>query len=412
MVAIPFLYFLSLFCILLKKHRRLCVGTVIMLFYIFSFFFAIIIVANNVWQDRLPDFDPTATFIFCALITLSIYPFYRFNSNHVEDVYLSKKKVLLFCGFCWGLIILNIISVIALRDRILETMVMSFASVRADFYRDAASGFVSGDTLSMPWYQYLLSFAPVFSPIMVLFFFWSSIHFPSKKLMNALLLVCSSFAAVISLLTASRTQVVYWAMMFIVIYMLFKNMFSNKLKKLVLTGAIAIGSLGVTYFTIVTIARFENTSLSAQEGLVSYIGQPYLAFTNVYNHYTFDKITLNRTFPVTSKWVFGDKTFNITDYRERQTNRIGADTNVFYTYLGDAMLDYGKVGMILYSLLFYFICSLFFSSTKKRELSLSKMIVLVLLLRVPTLGLFAYMYASVDYSVLLFGSLFMAFLLK
>jgi oligosaccharide repeat unit polymerase len=230
--------------------------------------------------------------------------------------------------------------------------------------------------------------------------------------MNALLLVCSSFAAVISLLTASRTQVVYWAMMFIVIYMLFKNMFSNKLKKLVLTGAIAIGSLGVTYFTIVTIARFENTSLSAQEGLVSYIGQPYLAFTNVYNHYTFDKITLNRTFPVTSKWVFGDKTFNITDYRERQTNRIGADTNVFYTYLGDAMLDYGKVGMILYSLLFYFICSLFFSSTKKRELSLSKMIVLVLLLRVPTLGLFAYMYASVDYSVLLFGSLFMAFLLK
>ena len=75
------------------------------------------------------------------------------------------------------------------------------------------------------------------------------------------------------------------------------------------------------------------------------------------------------------------------------------------------MVDYGVIGLFVYVTIIRLLQN-WGLKRKTKTVSLSKMIIFVLLLRIPLLGLFAYMYAGIEYSVLIIGSLFIAFLLK
>lgn len=409
MIYVPFFYFVFLFAIMLLHHKKLCVGSSIVFYYVISSFFGIIIWENKIWNGSLPSLGVEATVIYCSLLTMVIMPFFYFNSNDVSKIYLSKQKQPLFIIISWTLITLSFLAIITSWENILMSMAMDFVDVRSEYYRNASNA-IQG-TGDLPIYQYLLSFAPTFSPILVLFFFYSIIYFPKKYLMNSLLLISSATYTILSILTAARTQLIYWLMIFSVLLVFFFHLMSKSARRKVIISIIGFASLGFVYISAVTLSRADKSGFSAAEGTIYYIGQPFIQFNNVYNHYTFKEVVFKRTFPIANKYLLGDKNYNTMDYRDKVEARIGADIGVFYTFLGDAMVDYGVIGLFVYVTIIRLLQN-WGLKRKTKTVSLSKMIIFVLLLRIPLLGLFAYMYAGIEYSVLIIGSLFIAFLLK
>ena len=408
MIYVPFIYFTILFIIMWRKQKSITVSSLIVIFYIISSFFAIIIKIENLWVDNLnfPKIDIIPTILYCSLLTISIIPFYSFRSEKIKSIKL--KNIKMFFVISWILIILSIISLAIVLPNIKTTLSLDFFNVRKDYNQDAGTFY---EFSGMPWYQYLINFAPSFSPILILFFFYSIVYLDNKKIFNILLVFASIILSLNSILTASRTQVIYWIMTFSVFYIFFKPHMTTKIKRQINILFVIIGVIGLVYLFAVTISRFEKRNVGTEGSLILYTGQSFPQFCNVYNHYTFDEITIDRVLPITSKYILGHR-FTKVEYRSSQSIRIGAETGVFFTFLGDAMLDFGKFGMIIYTLIFYLIARISLKRRNQSIITLSQMVVLVLLIRLPLLGLFAYVYTSIDSSIMILGSLIIAYLFK
>ena len=405
MIYIPFIYFVLFFLIMWRKQRSFNIGSLIVLFYIISSFFAILINKFDL-MINYKEIDIVPTFLYCILLTISIIPFYKFRSDKIKLITLANKK--LFITISWVLIILTFISLGIVIPNIKSTLTLNFVDVRKEFYEDTGTFY---EFAGLPWYQYLINFAPSFSPILLLFFFYSVVYMDNKEIFNILLLLSSVVLSLNSILSAARTQVIYWFMTFCALYICFKPQFKTKSKLKILVPSSIIGIFGIIYIFSVSTSRFEDRESGTLGSLISYSGQSFLQFCSVYDHYTFDKLTFDRVFPITSKYILGHK-FTNTQFRDQQSLRIGANTAVFFTFLGDAMLDFGKFGMIIYVLIFYFISIKCLKRKDYSSISLSQMIIFVLLMRQTLLGLFAYVYTSISSSIMIIGSLFIALLLN
>ena len=170
-----------------------------------------------------------------------------------------------------------------------------------------------------------------------------------------------------------------------------------------------MGTMAI-YFIAVSVSRFENFDTGTNGSLAYYAGQTYPHFVNVWDHYSYDGITVDRVLPITSKYILRNK-FDRTLYREREGARIGAPVNIFYTFLGDALIDFGIVGMLIYLIIFVMICKSYLRSFN-RSITLSYLIICVLLIRQIALGLFAYVYTSINASILIIGSIYISYLFK
>lgn len=408
MIYIPFVYFTILFIYMWRKQKSINVSSLIVIFYIISSLFAIIIKNENLWNYTLnfPEIGIVPTFLYCSLLTISILPFHNFKAESIKSITLTNKKQ--FLVISWILIIISFVSLAIVLPQVKTTFTMDLFDVRKEYYQDAGTFY---EFAGLPFYQYLINFAPSFSPIFILFFFYSVVYMDNKIYFNILLILASLILSVHSILTAARTQVIYWIMTFSAIYIFFKPLMTTGIKRKVKTLFVIIGLFVLIYMFAVTISRFENRNVGAVDSLILYTGQSFLQFCNVYNHYTFDEITIDRILPITSKYILDNK-FTKTDYRFYQSVRIGADTGVFFTFLGDAMLDFGKFGMIIYTLIFYLISTKSLKRRNQTVISLSQMIIFVILVRFTLLGLFAYVYTSIQSSIMIIGSLIIAYLLK
>lgn len=406
MIYIPFLYFSFLFIFMLLKQKSFNLGSFIVLIYIISSFFSILIKKYDLLNYNFPVIKLEPTFLYCFLLTISILPFYKYRSEKIKFVTLNNNK--LFIIICWTLICLTFISLSISLPEITKTFSYDFANIRNEFYRDRD---VFVEFSNMPWYQYIINFAPSFSAILLLFFFYSIVYMNNKKIFNILLILSSLVLPLNTLITASRTQTIYWIITFIALYICFKPQMNPKIKKYIRRLFLVIGSMAFIYIMAVTVSRFGERSVGTSGSFINYAGQSFPQFCNLYNKYTFNEITIDRVFPITSKFILKNE-FTNAGFRIQEELRIGAPTAVFFTFLGDAMLDFGKFGMIIYTFVYFLISNRFLKRRTNSITTLPQMIILVLLFRQPLLGLFAYVYVSVSSSVMIIGSLIIVFLLQ
>ena len=92
--------------------------------------------------------------------------------------------------------------------------------------------------------------------------------------------------------------------------------------------------------------------------------------------------------------------------------RIGMHLGVFYTFLGDAMVDFGKFGMVIYTLLLSYISTKIVSRHKLSSFSFSKFLLFILAVRMPLLGVFAYVYYGIGTSIVILTTLALAYYLR
>lgn len=407
MIYIPFIYFISIFLYYLRKRKCLDTGGIIMAIYIVGSLFSIIAYYTDL--DIKREFDRELqiipTFLYLILLTLSILPFYRMNSSSLRITDNINHTVFLIIGY--ALIVLNLVSFITSYDAILLSLSEDFGDTRSAYYLEASYG--TKTRLSQSLFTYIISSASEFFPVLLLFFFISSIKKIGGFWFRLLLILSSMTRVILSIIIAGRTQVIYWIMLFGILFITFWRQLENTVKiKFAIILSILLIPTSI-YFILVTEARFGEGE-DAENSLVVYAGQTYPNFCKLYHHYSFKELTFDRVFPITTKYVFGHD-FETTEYREKEESRIGMKTGIFFTYLGDAMLDFGVIGMIIYTV-FYVLLARKSLVKNKRIVDVSYLIIMLLLIRQVSNGYFAYVYKSINTSLFVIGSLFIAYLLR
>lgn len=406
MIYIPFLYFVFMFLYFFTKKKCIETGGVIVLLYLIGSLLSIVYYKNSIKvQMEYNEFDQIIpTFFYLLLLSLSIVPFYKFNSCKIklpDD--LDHKK---FMWISYFLIILIIVSVITNLDAIVLSLNEEFVDTRNEAYQLYLNS--KSTRMSQSIWSYFIAVAPSFAPLLLLFYFYATIKKIGAWYFRTILLLASTINVILGILTASRTPILYWLITFMILLFTFRHLLEKRTKMATLiVFAILLIPIGF-YFMLVTTSRFGDEESS--NSLLFYAGQTYPTFCKLYNIYTFEDFTFDRLFPISTKYILGHN-FNMMAYREVEGLRLGMDTGVFFTFMGDAMIDFGKMGMIIYTLVYVALIRNALSR-KSDKVSLSYLIIMLLLVRQVSLGYFAYVYKSITTSIFIIGSLAIAYFLR
>ena len=131
MVYFVFAYFVFLFLFIFKK-RGYDVSAFVTSLYIVTSFFSILIKENDYFPESLTNPSLTSSIIYCLLITMAIYPIYRYRIDNIRGINYVKEstiKLLTYFFFLCFLFVLvcywkDILFIMAFGDwRVLRDMV-------------------------------------------------------------------------------------------------------------------------------------------------------------------------------------------------------------------------------------------------------------------------------------------------
>ena len=218
------------------------------------------------------------------------------------------------------------------------------------------------------------------------------------------LLLLSSFSYVVYVLAyVGRDGIVYWLMSYSFIYLVFKRFISITIKKkLFYQYFISIGIL-IVPFMIISIARFSAMAEGVGWKLLEYAGCQLKNFNDSF--YVDPPLLYGRlAFP-----IFLDilETFGISFEKALVQDRfpyylsLGVDPWIFKTFIGDLLMDFGKIGTLLY-LIFFSVLARF--SLKKVSIegtfTFSNLILFILLYQMILWGVFYFRFYSMNFYII------------
>ena len=405
---------MALFIYLRQKHGGIDVSAFLTLLYAFMSFFAIIIEIRGVYDingvcERTP-ITFGAVFSYCALLTLSIVPFSRLRSTTLKNITITKT--MLYDVVSWGLILTFILTLIMLFSDIYTALTSDLSEVRSMVYGDDEGHHVSG----LRWWLLLPNtLFSQFSPIAILFFYINVSQSRKSKLFNYMLLASSITPILSAILIAGRTQIIYWLLSYLLCFFLFKNQMNAEQRRIVVRPFLVFAGAFVLFFASVTLARFTSNTLDSDtntlNSVIAYTGQAFINYNNFYNHYICHQISFNRIMPVSHYFVI-DPGWTLKNYRAQIMTQTGMNIGVFYTFLGDLMVDLSKVGMTIFVLLFAGISTFLSRQEEDNSIPIYRMLLVQLLILIPLQGLFYYSFHRVDVGYYIIGTLILSFFFK
>jgi len=235
--------------------------------------------------------------------------------------------------------------------------------------------------------NFLISNLVLFYPISLLLYFYSVSFLHYKKLFNILLFISSTSTIILSFMFVARGDTVYWALMYIFLFALFrKNIDITKRKKILLPFYIAI-VLGSIYFSFITIARFKYFDQGIIFSILDYWGQPAINFGIIFdNYFEFQSKTLN--FPFFQRVLGMPFRDGVSDYFKLAYADSGTTLSVFYTFIGSLYIDFGTVGTFLIVSSISFLGFRLFK--KSKQISMCQLLLMILYCQIPLQGLFIF----------------------
>ena len=405
---------MALFIYLRQKHGGIDVSAFLTLLYAFMSFFAIIIEIRGVYDingvcERTP-ITFGAVFSYCALLTLSIVPFSRLRSTTLKNITITKT--MLYDVVSWGLIITFFLTLAMLFSDIYTALTSDLSEVRSMVYGDDEGHHVSG----LRWWLLLPNtLFSQFSPIAILFFYINVSQSRKSKLFNYMLLASSITPILSAILIAGRTQIIYWLLSYLLCFFLFRNQMNAEQRRIVVRPFLVFAGAFVLFFASVTLARFTSNTLDSDtntlNSVIAYTGQAFINYNNFYNHYICHQISFNRIMPVSHYFVI-DPGWTLKNYRAQIMSQTGMNIGVFYTFLGDLMVDLSKVGMTIFVLLFAGVATFLSRQEEDNSIPIYRMLLVQLLILIPLQGLFYYSFHRVDVGYYIIGTLLLSFFFK
>ena len=415
MIAVPFIYFTLLAVYLIRRNKGIDISAFLVMVYAFSAFMSILLDIFGVYDingvyEKIPV-SPVATITYCALITLAVIPFRRINSLDLRAV--DMQKYWLVDLFSWVLIITFFITAYNTFTHLDTILHSNLKDIRDDMYSNVEGTKVSGIEWLLALPETLFS---QFSPVALLLYFVNIAKERKSKLFNWLLLLASLTPVIKAVLIAGRTQPIYWFLSFMALYILFRPMMEQQQRRKALMPFVVFGGMVGLFVAAVTVARFAMADIADDTGtfdsLLAYSGQSFVNFNYFFTQYTAHGIHLDRIFPLTNYFIWHPG-WNLEDYRDMIWSYSGLNIGVFFTFLGDLMIDLGHFGMVIYVLLFYlvstYVCR---SANEEGTIRLSRLLIILMLFLIPLQGIFYYSYYKINTGYFVVGTLLICWVLS
>jgi hypothetical protein len=386
MIYIPLIYFSILLYVIIKTHGFDASASMTSVYVLTSFFAVLIkVIDYRPLSDIEINFIPT--FFYCFLLTLTIYPFYRFNSNKINNIVLHNNKLFDIIVYIY---FVSFLTTLIFNFSYLENIISSgnYRILRNDIY---AGGLENGMThfsgiikyLFMPFNILLGS-----SYIMLLFYFYSICFLKKPKWFNTIMFISSLGVIIQGILTIDRSKTVYWLLFLYLVLVIFRKFFHKKqLKKtaIILTTTIL---LLLAYIAIVTLSRFGESD--GGEAVITYAGQPFIFFCDFWDNLDLPKKSLQMIFPFTSDYILGNsKGRGWMDYIERHSNM---PADVFFTSVGMFVRDVGNMFAIFFTFLFFILTIIFIKPVRSGTISFGRLMTFFLIAIIPQTGAISYFY--------------------
>ncbi len=333
---------------------------------------------------RKIDYSFEATIYFLLLLFSFLMPALRFDSGKVNRI--RKVNIKLF----------NFISSIFIFMGIVTYMYF-IPVVIGIFFSGEALVSVRGDVVggSVLYETGLLYYAITlfcqFFPIILVFYFYSSVATGNSKLFNGLLLFSSTGYILNVLSSVGRDGFVLWTMSYFFAFLLFKN-FMNSEQRIKYAKLIKyIIFLFALIFIPITVSRFLSDGDTSRLlfSVLSYFSQQLGNFNEIYNSKIIFQSNFAAIFPIFS--IFSDVPKHQLSFLDDYYLFIytyNIDPNVFRTFLGDFYMKFTPAFLLIIGLLFGALSFIFLA--KNKTISLSRILVITLVSQIPLHGIFYY----------------------
>lgn len=396
MYFVPFIYFSALTYYFWQKNRAYDLATYMStLFSITSFCCVLMVLSDHMsgsgvlvdgWE---PNFGVIPTILYCALITITIFPFSFINIKQVEHIgNVHRIFLYVFTGF----ILLQGLTIFLLTGNFLSTLLQGdFKYIKdAGYAGDITPADAMMMTMPLPVQMMYLTCTITLLGI-PLFFYYTGVE--KKSIWKTAPILAVSISPVLrGILSADRTEIIHYGLMFLFSLVFFQRFITKGMKKFLLLTTIPTLAIGIVYIIAVSTSRFENTEEGASGSMLEYAGQSYVNFCYFYDYHDRELYYIEREFPMTSYFIFKDQ---YTDTKEERSAKEGFFIGVFASHVGSWFLDTGVIGSLLICIIFAVICCLVIKRYNRTEFDIADVIMIFTLGAVPTFGIFYYRYYSI-----------------
>lgn len=403
MIAFPFLYFSLLTFYLWKRHQGFDVCVYIAGLYAFTSFLSIIIVVGDMlnaggilFDDSDLELSLVPTLLYCLVITLGILPFSMLYKKDLKVI--STPNPLIIYGLSWFLIGISFINLYLIADSTLDILSGDLATIRTEHYQGMESPAQIKAESMPPIIGYLYYFNTSTLLAIPLFFYYLCFEKRAWWFIS-LLFFASLSVPLLGIQVVDRTEIMFYAMMFLSCLFLFHKFLSSKIKRIMWFVSIPMAFIMLVYIVAVSQARFEDREGGAETGAIQYAGQNYLNFCFFWEKAKRDQIATEREFPLINHYLFH---IDNNDIRRRErSGKQGFFISVFPSYAGDIMLDLSPMGLIIWVLAFFFLAVYLFRTAHREELSVGDYLAYFSLSVIPIFGVFYYRYMVFSYTLML-----------
>jgi len=339
------LYTVALFYFLIKY--KMSVGAIIWFLYTVSAWATYLFVQQPMYFKGIHNSKQTLEpCIYMFIVNLiAMYPLVKFN--HIPKIKFNDEKIIRwFMLLCIGYQVLFLIVDLPYMIKILtspsdmlattrnagyETAVLSLVNVNV--WTNKLSLLVSGvRILATGLSVYLVSSYKKYRKLVVVFFVTTLIE-------NVRIVVVN----------VGRGEIVLLFLLYVSMFYSLRKMIDKGVYKKLLIAAIPVVSIGMIFFWVITISRFGE---DATYTLYKYLGEPM----NNFNGLLFNKIkgtTNGRAyFSLIYRYIFGQQDFiNTTEKWQMINSMTGINGNIFYTWIGGLIIEFGKVVPIIVAII-------------------------------------------------------------
>ena len=404
MILVPFIYFALLTAYLWWRHQCFDVCVYMSSLYTFTSLMAIILVAGDLLEEGGILFDaydlqlsPIPTLLYCGFITIGILPFSMLYKKDLNRIATPNPQIIYCLG--WFLIGISLLNLYLVADSTLEILSGDLSTIRSDHYR----GIESPAEIKAQSLPYIFRFLYYFnaSTLLALPLFFYYLCFEKRSWwFNTLLFFASLSMPIAGIQSVDRTEIVFYAMMFLSCLILFNKFLSERIKRVMKISLIPISILMVVYLIAVTDARFsDRRDNGALAYTAEYAGQSYINFCFFWEKANWDYPTTERILPMYNHYVLHID--NDDQRRGVRSGQQGFFMSVFASYIGDIMLDITPIGLFMWALVFFLITVIVLIRPHREEISVGDYLVFYTLSAIPIFGIFYYRYMSYPYSFML-----------
>lgn len=389
MLYVPFIFFVFLVLVIVRKRGLDASAYITMLFAVSSFFSILYFDDAEIAYQESCTFLPTI--IYCTLISLAIWPVYCYNTSRLRKIIVPNPAIINVLVYLYFTVL--VLLVVLWRNDIIFLLTFGdFAELRKDVYLGLHTITQYGGILGRV--GILVQGFAMISFVMIPVFFLT-ILLKRKWWYQLMAILGSTSMIVMGVLGVDRSKTFYWVVVLGLCVVIFWKYLHNRSRKVVSVILAIFLGVALTYFFAVTNDRFEDSNVGVEGGLVRYAGESYVNFCYFFENYdNGESFSTRCLFPAIHHFVLKDYQGGVA-LQQQMALRTGKETGVFYTFLGSFIIDNNQIGpfvfMLLYLILFL-ICLHF--RRRRRYVSFFNFLFFFFLTAIPTCGFISYIYTT------------------